>query len=214
MRLQSGPAGRTYRNISMTTATNREITLQDLGDLCLRATVAFAARCARRVQPAASDLPDDFPDVDKAMATVAAAIAAAEAYAQAHISRHAQAEATANAAMDVAEAAYPYRRLGAYAAAHAAKAAAEAIKAGERASDSIAMEVLAGAYGANRVALTFGTGGRLQDPARSVIQAAIYADYAQLRKIAGGSFRDLGEPIDPSEAGPLGPLWPEGHPEL
>jgi hypothetical protein len=193
----------------MATITAREVTLQDLGELCMRATIAFAARCARRVRPGMDELPDDFPDLDKALATIDAAIVAAETYAQARISRYADAEATAQAALQIAEAAYPYRRLGAYAAAHAAKAAAEAIRAGERANDAIAMEVLAGAYGANRVALTDGTGQRQDEPTASRIKAAIFADFEVLRKLAGGTFRDLGDPIDTSEGGPLGPLWPD-----
>jgi hypothetical protein len=191
----------------MTTVATREITLQDLGALCLRATVAFAARCARRVRPGLAALPSDFPDRASALATVDAAIQSAEDYSFARINRHAEAEALAQAALAVAETAYPYRGLAAYAAAHAARAAAEAIRGGERASDSVAMEVLASAYGANRVALTDGTGQRLDDATAARIRTAIFGDFTALQALACGSFRDLGDPVDSSDTGPLGPLW-------
>jgi hypothetical protein len=196
----------------MASATVREITLQDLGQLCLRATVAFAARCARRVRPGMNTLPDDFPDLEGALAVCDIAITAAEDYAQAKMIPQAKAQEMATAAMEVAEAAFPYRRLGAYAAAHAARCAAEALRAGEHANDNIAMEVVAAAYGANRVALTGGTGQRLDEDSATKVRAAILADYEVLRKIGGGSFREMGDPIDPSEDGPLGDLWPDGAP--
>ena len=193
--------------------STREVTLRDLGDLSMRATVAFAARCARRVRPALDGLPADFPNHDAALGTVDAAIEAAENYARANMSRQADTEALAQAALDVAEATYPYRRLGAYAAAHAAKAAAEALRGGERASTAVVMEVVACAYGANRVALTGGTGGRLDKESDQLIRAAILADYEKLRGLSAGSLYDMGDPVDPSEKGPLGPLWTQGVPQ-
>jgi hypothetical protein len=196
----------------MTTTPAREITLQDLGSLCLRATVALAARCARRVRPGMDDLPADFPNRAEALAILDVALANAEDYARAHIMPHAQADSNARAAFEVGEAAYPYRRLGAYAVAHAARAAAAAIQAGERATESTGMEVLASAYGANRVALTAGSGARLDEATTIQVRAAILADYEALRRLCPGSFRDLGDPVDPSEQGPLGVLWPDGVP--
>jgi hypothetical protein len=157
-------------------------------------------------------LPEDFPDLEGALAVCDIAITAAEDYAQARMLRRATALEMAAAAMEVAEAAYPYRQLGAYAAAHAARCAAEAIRAGEHANDNIAMEVVAAAYGANRVALSGGTGQRLDEDSAIKVRSAILADYEMLCKIGGGSFRDLGDPIDPSEDGPLGDLWPDGPP--
>jgi hypothetical protein len=194
----------------MPVTASREITLQDLGELSLRATVAFAVRCALRVRPGLNDLPKDFPHREKALATVDAAIAAAADYSRATIKPQAQTAALAAAALQIAETTYSYRKLGAYAAAHAAKAAAEATGAGEWAKDAIAMEVVASAYGANRVALNGGTGSRLHESSGGAIRAAIREDFVNLKKISTGTIRDLGEPIDPSENGPLGPLWPDG----
>jgi hypothetical protein len=191
----------------------REVTLRDLGDLSMRATVAFAARCARRVRPPLDELPADFPNHDQALGTVDAAIEAAENYARAQMGRQADTEALAQAAMNVAEATYPYGRLGAFAAAHAAKAAAEALRGGERASTEVVMEVVAFAYGANRVALTGGTGGRLDEETDQLVRAAIFADYEKLRGLCAGTLYDMGDPVDPSEKGPLGPLWAHGVPQ-
>jgi len=42
-------------------------------------------------------------------------------------------------------------------------------------------------------------------------------DYKKLLELTGhqaGKFRGLGDPIDPSEDGPLGPLWPEQEQQL
>ncbi len=166
---------------------------------------------ALRVRSSVGGLPKGNADLAQAVTTVDAAIAAAADYAAARMRPHAEVEAIAAAAIQVAEAMYPQRRLGAYAAAHAAKAAAEAIRAGEHATDAIAMEVVASTYGANRVALTGGTGGRLNDFTGNMVRAGIMADFSKLKALGGGAFRDLGEPIDVAESGPLGPLWPPGE---
>jgi hypothetical protein len=197
---------------TMNTTMPREITLHDLGNLCLRATVALAARCARRVRPMMDDLPDDFPDKEGALAVLDTALSDAENYARANIIHAAEADANARLAFQVAEAAFPYRRLGAYAVAHAARAAAEAVRAGERASEEVGMEVTASAYGANRVALTAGTGNRLDEATMHLIRGAILADFEGLMRLSPGSFRDLGDPVDPADEGPLGALWPNGAP--
>jgi len=46
----------------------------------------------------------------------------------------------------------------------------------------------------------------------AVVQAAS-ADEARLRSLNLGEFPELGGVIDPSEDGPLGPLWPMGLPQ-
>jgi hypothetical protein len=44
---------------------------------------------------------------------------------------------------------------------------------------------------------------------------AARADYARLLQLNLGTFPELGEPVDTSDAGPLGPLWPNGdEPEV
>lgn len=40
--------------------------------------------------------------------------------------------------------------------------------------------------------------------------AALRADYERLVSLGLGEFPKLGPAVDPSEAGPLGPLWPDG----
>jgi hypothetical protein len=102
------------------------------------AVVAFAARCARRVQPLTHILPQQDRDaIDRALAG---------------------AEAFAKGAADAR-------------AAHAAAAAARAAR------------------------------------------AATSRDLDRLIALNPGAPDALGAPIDPSEAGPLGPLWPQGVPE-
>jgi hypothetical protein len=48
---------------------------------------------------------------------------------------------------------------------------------------------------------------------RSKAQLAIVADYQAIDHMNLGTFPDLGDPIDPSEHGPLGSLWPAGKPD-
>ncbi len=38
-------------------------------------------------------------------------------------------------------------------------------------------------------------------------------DYRRILELKAGHFPKRGEPIDPREDGPLGPLWPDGEPE-
>jgi hypothetical protein len=45
------------------------------------------------------------------------------------------------------------------------------------------------------------------------LDAAARADYDRLRELNLGVYPELGQPIDPMENGPLGPLWPKGPPE-
>ena len=189
----------------------REVTLQDLAELPMRGAVAFAARCALRVQPHFNP-PEDLPDRDQAFVVLAEAIRIASAFAQGSIGPFPHADRTARLVYNLGEFTFQYSQLAPYAAYHAAQAVVEATRAGEHANDASATEVVAAAYGASRVALTGGTGVRPNDQTLQVVIRALRADMNQLRELNLGQFRELGEPIDPSETGPLGPLWPEGEP--
>jgi hypothetical protein len=191
--------------------TPREVTLQDLGQLSLRAAVAFAARCARRVQPRFSP-PAEFPHRGQAFEVVEAAIRLAEEYAAATAGDFRTAPTSAQLAFNLGEATYPYQQLAPYAAYHAARAVSKAFPAGERASPEVATEVLAAAYGASRVVVAGGTGTLLDGATRRLVHEALLADFEVLLRVAAGGFGDMGDPIDPSEAGPLGALWPDGPP--
>lgn len=49
--------------------------------------------------------------------------------------------------------------------------------------------------------------------ARAAFEAACSADLAKLARLKLGAFPERGDPIDPSENGPLGLLWPRVRPD-
>jgi hypothetical protein len=173
-----------------------------LARLPLRAIVAFAARCASRVRPLADDLPEDY------RAVIDRAISIAEAVAQG--------DSTAKAA-------------------ETAVAAAKAIKPvkTDRPSALAAETATLAALVAGSVALTTKgvteagraeTAARIETAARVAAKAALTAraagdfsgasrvDVERLIALDLGEPAPLGSPIDPSESGPLGRLWPGGAP--
>ena len=133
------------------------------------AVVAFAARCARRVQPLTHVLPQQDRD------TIDRAITNAEAFAKG-----------------------------------AAEARAAEARAATRAADARA--------DATRAAAAW-TAARAADAARAdaadvaAAWAAALSDLDRLIALNPGELDPLGAPIDSSEAGPLGPIWPHGVPE-
>ena len=54
---------------------------------------------------------------------------------------------------------------------------------------------------------------RAADAARADAWAAAASDLDRLSALNPGEPDTLGAPIDPSKAGPLGPLWPQGVPQ-
>jgi hypothetical protein len=44
----------------------------------------------------------------------------------------------------------------------------------------------------------------------SSVEVAAVIDYRKLLELISGIYPDLGDPIAPTETGPLGPLWPNG----
>ena len=162
-----------------------------LAKLPHHAVVAFAARCARRVQPLTHILPQRDRD------TIDRALASAEAFAKgADAARADAARADARAADARAAAA---RAADAWTAARAAAAAAA--DAAAAAADDWAAHTAAAAAWADAAA------------ARADARAAAASDLDRLIALNPGAPDALGAPIDPSEAGPLGPLWPQGVPE-
>jgi hypothetical protein len=165
----------------------------------LRAQVAFAARCARRVQPLTMRR---FADHHKREA-VERAIALAEQFAGG-IPVKPHAGRAADAAREVAEAAWAAQDTTASRAADAATYAAQAADA-----DTDAGKVARAAfYGYSDAAAAAHAAG-----ARDAFLAASVRDLAKLARLKLGAFPELGTSIDPSESGPLGPLWPEGQPQ-
>ena len=176
------------------------------------AVVAFAARCARRVQPLTHVLSQQDQDaIDRALASAeafakgAAAARAADtrAAARAADARAADAARTATRAADAAwaDAARAADAAWATAAWATARAAdADAVAAAAAAADWAAYAAAAADWAANAAA-------------RAAARAAAASDLERLSALNPGEPDPLGAPIDPSEAGPLGPLWPQGVPE-
>ena len=181
-----------------------------LAQLPRRAVVAFAARCTRRVQPLTHFIPQQDRDaIDRAIASAEAFAKGIAADWAAHRAAAADARAAAvavvAAAVDAARAtAADAARAAAVAAAVADDAAwADAAWADADARAAVAWATDAVAWAADAAA----------SAARAATRAATSRDLERLIALNLGQPGTLGAPIDPSEAGPLGPLWPHGVPE-
>jgi hypothetical protein len=194
------------------------ISTEDLKNLPLRAIVALAARCARRVEYL-SLLPDGHPDLDRCRMAVDGAIRLAEDFA-----RGLPCRAVPSVIRDVeacrAIAEGEYVRETAVAAvifsAHAAAAGIEGL--GLR--DEPAEVSLMGTRRPNPFPQLANVAADLA--ARNAFTAAVDADgavghsdkfieaamqdYQALLKLNLGRYPEAGEPIDPSPTGPLGKL--------
>jgi hypothetical protein len=194
------------------------LSTEDLKKLPLRAIVALAARCARRVE-SLSLPPDGHPDLDRCRTAVDGAIRLAEDFARGSPCRD-----VPSAIRDVeacrAIAQGEYLRETAVAAvvwtAHAAAAALESLgmhdeptevdMMGNRqpnpfpqlanvAADLVARDAFTAAVDAA------GAAGHADKFIKGAMQ-----DYQALLKLGLGSYPEAGQPIDPSPAGPLGKL--------
>jgi hypothetical protein len=191
------------------------ITTEDLKKLPLRAIVALAARCARRVE-SLSLLPDGHADMDRCRTAIDGAIRLAEDFA-----RGSPCQAVRPVIRDVeacrAIAQGDYVRESAVAAvvwtAHAAAAALESLGMRDEQAEVSVMGTrqpnpfpqLAGVAAdlAARDAFTAavdaaGAAGH----ADTFIEGAVQ-DYQELVKLELGRYPEAGNPIDPSPAGPL-----------
>jgi hypothetical protein len=184
----------------------REVALQELGQLTLRAIVVYAVRCARRMRPC-FQLPAEAPRRGHQIAAVDAAIRVAEAFCRGLPGETGRAAETARVAGGVAEETCAFTRFAGYAALHAASAAAHAEEAVRDSSDFLINEVVAAAFGAGRVVLA-----NADTYTRDLVLTALLADVEKLLSLAHDPMEGPGPAIDPSESGPLGPLWPDGTP--
>ncbi|MBV8678215.1 MAG: hypothetical protein JO355_13720 [Planctomycetaceae bacterium] len=193
---------------------------EQLTELPLRAIVAFAVRCARRVQPLGHVL-TEYRQIE-----VDDAIASAEGFARGGKAVRAAGAAAraANAARAAARAVDAARAAAAKAAADsewvdadAAEAAAAWANAAVHAADAAACAARAAnaARAADVAAADAAAADAAEDTARAAWdtgRAAARGDLQRLRALKLGRPRTLGQPIDPAEGGPLGPLWPGGTP--
>jgi hypothetical protein len=168
----------------------------DLKAMPLRAIVAFAVRCARRAQPSFR-LVTDIADFVQHEAAVEQAISLAERFCVGDESESYTLAAAADAAAYAGDAV-------AYAATDAAARAFAVTRAFAAASSAAAAARAAAARGAVARAAA-------ADAAADDATAAAARDFQTLVKLfpRGWFGREAANgPIDPSEDGPFGPLWP------
>jgi hypothetical protein len=179
----------------------QEVGLHELGQLTLRANVAYAVRCARRIRPCFT-LPAETPQRQEQTAAVDSAIRLAEDFCRTLPSASGPASSAARTAGEVAEATCTFTRFAGYAAMHAVEAAAFATEAARAPEDHLLHQVVAASYAAGRVVTSNADRFTLD-----IVLAALRHDLETLLTLSHGTLEELGEPIDPSEGGPLGPLW-------
>jgi hypothetical protein len=195
-------------------------TLDDFKKLPLRAIVAFAARCARRVETLAIP-PDDHPEHERCVSAVRDAIQMAEDFARGSPCTSCEAvtsaiEASRDAARGalVREDAMSAVVQAAYTAATALNAVALLGEPEERhlfGPPTSPFEHLADITAELAALDAFTAAVDASDAlgySDSFIKGAV-GDFARLLSLNLGSYPQAGHPVDPSPTGPLGPLWPE-----
>jgi hypothetical protein len=193
-------------------------TAEDLKKLPLRAIVALAARCARRVERLAL-LPVDHPENDRCRSVAARAIGLAEDFAKgmpcSSLETAVQDVEAARAAAKgdfVPDTAMGSIVLMARAAANAAHAldlyreAAASRKVGSTKPDPLGHLADAAADVAARDAFTAAFESVTADGHSDSVTKSAIDDYKSLLLLDLGIYPEEGKPIDPSSEGPLGPL--------
>ena len=198
-----------------------DFTVEHLKKLPLRAIVAFAARCARRVEHLAQ-LPEGHPEWERRRGAVEAALRMAEGFA---MGSTAPLDESVVEAIDASRgvAGGPLRGENAAAAvaeaAHAAASAWHVMGSREAEKDAPPEEKTAEArkflgalahVTADLAALNAFTAAAEAFDAvgfhnEGYVSAALH-DYDELLRLKLGSYPEAGQPIDPSPDGPLGPL--------
>jgi hypothetical protein len=183
------------------------VSVEDLAKLSLRAIVAFAVRCARRV-------PSSYSPSHWVSKAIDDALSIAETFAKRKVPKSFgdRANRAAKEATEASKSVSEQLKTGAYSAASAATAAALAsasahYAARNQASDSEAFEGRSSAISSAQFA--YEIAAKLDSQAA----AAAHIDFEHLLSLKSGRPGTLGPFIDPSEQGPLGPLWPAGEPE-
>jgi hypothetical protein len=193
-------------------------TVEDMKKLPLRAVVAFAARCALRVEHLAL-LPDDHPESANCRSAVRAAVGLAEDFARgvpctAHDTVVRNIEAARGCARG--ELAREMAMGAVVQAAHSAVTGLHTLdiqddpgewRLSSRTERGI-LPHLANLSADNTAIEAFTAAVEASDAVRyanEFIQGAV-ADFERLKSLNLGRYPDPGQPIDPSPNGPLGPL--------
>jgi hypothetical protein len=198
-----------------------DFTVEHLKKLPLRAIVAFAARCARRVEPLAQ-LPEGHPERERRRQTVEAALRMAEGFASgATVPPEESVVAAVDASRSVAGGPLSSENAAA-AVAEAARAAASAwhVMGSREAEKDEPPEERTAEARKFLGALAHATADLAALNAFTAAAEAYNAvglhneryvssaldDYDTLLRLQLGSYPEPGAPIDPAPGGPLGPL--------
>lgn len=177
-----------------------DVGLSDFADVPPRGNVAIAVRCALRLSNL-FQLPDDFAQREECQSIYDAALARALAYAQGSADSGERLKELIDATNSMADLTTEVTNYAGYAAAHAVQAVAYAREIIEENRGNRAMQLIASTFGACRVLIQ---SGRSMGTDAGIV--AVRADLAALKTVP------VAAGVDPTEAGPLGPLWPEGAP--
>jgi hypothetical protein len=196
-------------------------TTEDLKRLPLRAIVALAARCARRVEHLAK-LPEGHPDRERCRSAVANAIELAEGFARGDSSTSYESvvtEVEACRAITEGEIVRESAMAAAVRAAHAAVCGLQALELRDERGESRLVTNPPPNPFAHLANVTADLAARGAFTAAVEAADAIgytdrfihdaTADAQRLLKLDLGSYPQAGQPIDPTPHGPLGPLWSE-----
>jgi hypothetical protein len=190
------------------------LTVEDLKGLPLRAIVAWAARCARRVPPLIPP-PEGRPETDRHRVAVEAALRMAEDFARGAVPFPVE---DVVRAIDAVRGAVTAEGECAVAAAHAAASAMQALDAAGREATDPAEGTAAEEDVGDRIALGFTENtalAALRAAEEAVAAAGVHnedliraadRDYRALLGLDLGRFPEEGRPVDPTPDGPLGPL--------
>jgi hypothetical protein len=193
--------------------------IDQLKELPLRAMVAFAARCARRVEPLAQ-LPEGSPQAESRRQAVDAAIRMAEVFARGtdtppdesvlaaiNASRDAGGERACAAALDAAAQAAHAAASVWHIASDVPGEGANAGKLSARTGMSLGASTHVTADIAALNAYTAAAEAFLSVGYHNeYFVSAALGDYDKLVRLKLGHYPEPGAPIDPSPGGPLGPL--------
>ena len=184
-----------------------------LSGLALRGGLALAARAARRVLPILA-----FEDGPFEACEAAISLAEAAAYDQWIGAEQADAVIAAIAVEEPRPELPPPAAADPRTHGWEARQAAAAVAAAGRAALELAAgsthwdECLAQAREAMVAAIRYAALSSELGAEAALARAARANDYERMRRRRAGTWSELGRPIDASEAGPVGPLWPSAPP--
>jgi hypothetical protein len=196
-------------------------TTEDLKKLPLRAIVALAARCARRVERVAL-LPEDHPEAARCRAAVSGALRLADDFARGRPCPSLESvvrEIEACRALGEGKFVHDSAMGAVVLAVHAAATAIHAVDLGSEPAEAHPfgpakpnpfphlVEVTADLAARDAFTAALEADGAIGHTDH-FIKGAV-GDYQGLLRLDLGSYPQVGKPIDPSPNGPLGPLGPE-----